>query len=458
MNLGELRTQVKDFGFEDISADELTEALNEAYYEATSAASWPFLEKKANVLLTIDGDAGALTAPGPSGGQVNLRIHGTAKIPLQPITGVQGEIDNIGVARIREVIYGGLYGKRLGYLTHDDFFSFARGGTTNSGGPRYYTVWNSYLWVAPAPREVHSTHSVRYTREVAPLQYAADRPVIPTRFHRVLVHGAVARLAMEDDDLELAAAQRDIFEKKLEDMKTVLMERVDDTRAEVGAATNTLNYLTQELRHFGFSGISDSDATALINDALLDICSRYQWPFLRTETTLTTIAGNPNVSLPADCRKPIMVNVPELGSQVFFEDLSDHRFQVRPSHADGKAAPQRYSLLAGSNGSSFLRLWPVPDRSYQLLLLYERRVPRLTNPDDVVAFPQDHTRAIVLGAAYRAAMRNFADADKGTFTTRVTALKADYDAAVERMRNDLLVEQRDRAASVRITQTDLWDY
>ena len=40
---------------------------------------------------------------------------------------------------------------------------------------------------------------------------------------------------------------------------------------------------------------------------------------------------------------------------------------------------------------------------------------------------------------------------------RIGVFKTEYEQSIERMRNDFLIEQRDRDPVVRITQSDLWD-
>lgn len=432
MNLSDLRSQVKDYGYNDISDAEINAAINVAYLELCGADRWPFLEAGPDS-LTID---------------TTTRYGSLSSLPSA----------NSSSPRVIGVTYNGF---ELGAMSSDDYFAYAHSQSTvnvNQRPPTHFTIYGDKLYITRMA-DTNISVSVRYLKQPAALA-STDSPIFPSRYHQLVVYGAVAVLAGEDDDDGVQSRFRGLLEKGLEQMKTDLLVK-SEGRESFYSNPGSLNFWTTRLHSAGFPKVSVSDTYLLLVDTIMDVCSRYAWPFLRVDTSLTTTPGQAIVSLPSDCVRPLGLYLPAKGSQINYSSLADHRFDFHPSSTDTPGVPERYSIMPAAPGTSVfpqrntrIVLWPAPDAAYSLKLLYERRIfPNVLDPNAALEWPGPGL-LLEAGIIYRAAMR---DPSKES-QARVAPYKQEYEEQIERMRNDYMIEQRDRDPVVRITQTDLWDY
>ena len=432
MNLSELRAQVSQHGYNDISSTEIDAAINVAYLEVSGAATWPFLEEGPSSLAI-----GSVTRNGQ----------------LENLVGSNSSQQARSTTRILGVTYNG---NELGAMSSDDYFAYAHALPTGSSAPTHYTVFANKLYVTPMLTAGVSV-DVRFLKQPAALTNPLDEPIFPSRYHQLVVYGAVALLAGEDDDNEVQSKFRELLDKGLEQMRGDLLVKTEG-RSSFFGAPGSLNFWTDRLHTAGYPKVTAADTALLLTDTIHDVCSRYAWPFLRVEATLTATANQADITLPADCVRPLGMYLYERGNQINYVSLADQRFDHNPSDTDSPGTPERYSIMPGS-GSFPSRvtkavLWPVPDRAYSIKLLYERRItPSLSSPNAPIDWPGPGM-LLELGLLYRAALR---DPSKES-QARLGTLKAEYEQGIERMRNDFLIEQRDRDPVVRITQTDMWDY
>lgn len=434
MNLATIRQQVADHGFNDISTTEIDAAINNAYYEICGASNWPFLEE------------------GPS----SLTIGGTTRYgQLENLVGSNSSLFARSNSRILGVAFNN---QELGALSPDDYFAGPHGLPAGSAVPTHYTVYANKLYVTPMVTGGVSV-DVRFLKQPEALTADSSEPIFPSRYHQLIVFGAVSLLANEDDDDDLLKVNRDLLNGGIEQMKADLMVKTEGRVAPFGTQ-GSIQYWADRLRTAGFPKVTAAEASALLSDTLADVCSRYAWPFLRVETTINATANQRYINLPTDCVRPLGLYLKEKGSQIAYSNLADHNFDHHPSNTDSPGIPERYSLMPADPGTTSypsrntkIALWPVPDRAYALTLLYERRITLPNSFNSAIEWPGPAS-VLELGTAYRAALR---DPSKET-QARVAVLKGEYEQAIERMRNDFLIEQRDRDPVVRITQTDLWDY
>ena len=433
MILSGLRAQVKDYGYADISDGEINAALNVAYLEILGAASWPFLEA------------------GPS----NLSIDpSTKKGALTSITG-----NTTSNVRVVGVSYDD---KELGAMSADDYFAgphaLVQAGSVATYPPTHYTIYGGSIFVTPCVSSSFNI-SVRYLKQAADLDDSSNTtPVFPSRYHQLVVYGAVATLAGEDDDDGIQTRFRELLKTGLEQMRSDLLVK-SEGRAKPYGLTGSINYWTDRVQSAGFPKITKEETAILLGDTISDICSRYAWPFLRVETVVYTVAGAKELILPADCVRPLGLYIPEQSRQVNFSSLADHRYDFHPSSSDTPGIPERYSLMPAAPGSTTfpqrvnrLVLWPAPDRVYGLNLLYERTLVPSISTTAAIEWPGP-SFVLELGLCYRAALRS----SEKEAQARIGVFKTEYEQSIERMRNDFLIEQRDRDPVVRITQSDLWD-
>jgi hypothetical protein len=175
------------YGFE--TDDEMTdarkvEALNETYWDAASRESWPFLET--SVTLTFDGTSGVPTNDPGDIGMVMTALRTSDGWVLEP-------------ARSDDFYEN--YGSNL-TLVQSPFLYYFEGNAT-----KFYPVPSS-----------SDTVLVKYIKVPTELTATSIESAIvfPKRYHRsVLVMGTLARLAVMQDDIDLANGYERLYEKAL---------------------------------------------------------------------------------------------------------------------------------------------------------------------------------------------------------------------------------------------------
>lgn len=189
------------YGFE--TDDEMTdarklEALNETYWDACSREGWPFLEMKEG--FAVDG-AGLIT----------------------PASGTE-------VASVQAVWFS-TSGRVLRPIRLDDLNQSNPTWASLSDNPVYYYFIRDHIYVAPIPAADPGDGQITYLQkpaELAALGTEADI-IIPKQYHRsVLAMGTLSRLAMMQDDPDMAAAYERLYEKALVQMASDLLVRQTD--------------------------------------------------------------------------------------------------------------------------------------------------------------------------------------------------------------------------------------
>ena len=64
-------------------------------------------------------------------------------------------------------------------------------GSTDTGGPNFFTVINQVIMVGPSSNETSSSYLLLYEKRMTPLVADSDVPAIPTQCHYLLVVGAL---------------------------------------------------------------------------------------------------------------------------------------------------------------------------------------------------------------------------------------------------------------------------
>lgn len=181
MNFEQLITRFAAQGFEYLSTAELGEYINDSYLlDICEDEDWPFLEETATGVapLVIEN----LRA-------VEYVVNSTQKNSLVPID-------------------------RRHLIADVDT------DLTTAGTPTYWylTAGNT---VNVYPANTSDKLSVRYWKVPAELSGTAT-PLLPSRFHSLLVDGAVARAYENSDDYELREAKIATFQDRLERMRESL--------------------------------------------------------------------------------------------------------------------------------------------------------------------------------------------------------------------------------------------
>jgi hypothetical protein len=191
------------YGFETddvLTDDRKLEALNEIYWDANSREAWPFLEASATYTFA-----------------------GGSATPVTPAT----DINSV------EAIYRTSDGQRLEPWRRDDFFNNYASALTRAGSPSIYYFEAGALNFYPLPASTDSV-VVKYSKVPPALTLTTLEAsiVFPPKFHRsVLVMGALSKLALAQDDVDMAQAYERLYEKALslmvEDQLSQQTDRTD---------------------------------------------------------------------------------------------------------------------------------------------------------------------------------------------------------------------------------------
>lgn len=171
MNLGDLKTALKYFGFSD--TDPLATWLNAALHEFEDAYPWPFLEAETSVAVVAG--TNTLVLPSNFYKLMSLKIDG--------------------------------YGTRPEYMDLG-FFEDEIEDRTVTGLPTVFTlVGTDSIRLYPTADTAY-TFRIVYRKAVPDLAADIDVPAIPTRHHYTLVKGAaMVGLQAENEEIRARDAQ-----------------------------------------------------------------------------------------------------------------------------------------------------------------------------------------------------------------------------------------------------------
>jgi hypothetical protein len=187
MTLAELTTEFLARGFDYLSTSRAESYLSDAYLvDVCDAEDWPFLE------ASKEGPAPLEIA---DLGHIEEVLDTTQAVKLQPLRrarvtdGIDTEVGTVGTPW-------------LYYVTGGDTVNVYQANTTDNLLVRY--------WKTPERLTSGAT------------------PIIPSRFHSLIVDGAVARAYEDSDDFELAQNAEEKFQRRLQKMREALLETQHD--------------------------------------------------------------------------------------------------------------------------------------------------------------------------------------------------------------------------------------
>lgn len=182
MNLGDLTIEFYHRGFDHVPPTRAKRWLNQSYQEIAAAADWTFLEN--------DGSGAS------------------------PFT----------IADLRKVIavFNSTTSQPLKYVERSwvvaTFGSVSAPATT----PQWY--WVDAGTIVRAFPLAAATLNVRYIKVPVDITAAADTPLLPTRYHELIVEGAVRRAYEDMNRYDLADAVEQARRAAIDDMKRALGE------------------------------------------------------------------------------------------------------------------------------------------------------------------------------------------------------------------------------------------
>ena len=200
MNLTALQTELQARGFDDVTdTTRLNYWINLAYQvDICEAEDWPFL---------------ATTATG------------TAPLTISDLRTVLSVIDSTNAVKLRPMDPSNIT---------DDWDT----RLTTTGSPWLYYVTGTTV-VSVYPANTTSSLSVRYIKVPAALSAGSDTPVIPDRFHYLIVDAAVRRAYRNKDNFEAAQFLDPIVEEGLQKMRDAYLTQQHDAPDDYIAVTHS---------------------------------------------------------------------------------------------------------------------------------------------------------------------------------------------------------------------------
>lgn len=187
MNLGTMRTELQARGVTDLSNSRANQFLNDAYHSLCEMEAWPFLETTAS---------------------------GSAPLTVSDLRAVLYVLDTSNDLQLAP-------GDARDLSYNDPDFA------TTTGSPNSYWIDGSAVKVYPVSTV---TLSVRYLKVPADLSADGDTPVVPTRYHQLIVDLAQVKVLGRDrDNPELVAGLRQEVDRDLAQMRDTLLDRNYDS-------------------------------------------------------------------------------------------------------------------------------------------------------------------------------------------------------------------------------------
>lgn len=197
MNYQQLRTEFINHGFQDLSPTRHDRFLNDTYQEICDLEAWPFLE---------------------------TTTSGNAPLTITDIRAVLSVIDTTSLAPLP-------WRDKRTVRELDPTLAL-------TGSPEcWYLDTATSLKVYPA--NTSDTISVFYLKIPTGLAAAADAPLIPTRYHSLIVEGAAIRAYREMGNEDAALAAQAWYDQRIEHMRNALLVNNYDTAADMSVFGST---------------------------------------------------------------------------------------------------------------------------------------------------------------------------------------------------------------------------
>ena len=197
MDVSDMTSLIDDHGMSDLTTARKVQAINDAYHDICSREAWPFLEAlSASVSITAN----------------------TASVTLPT-----------GNSKIKKWVIPSIYHTLTPERAENIMSRY--GEITSTGVPIYYYFTGdsstAKLYPVPAASYTSTLYYVKYPTDLASSD-VASAVLLPARHHTAIVSGALAKLYVMGDDIELGSYFSQVFENRIQTMKDDLMHRQYD--------------------------------------------------------------------------------------------------------------------------------------------------------------------------------------------------------------------------------------
>jgi len=211
----------------------------------------------------------------------------------------------------------------------------------------------------------------------------------------------------------------------------------------------TVAEIITDIKEHGFTDYTDAQLVSIINDAVWDIDSREQWPYLDTSIDLTFAASSSTASnFPAQFSKVLSVVNASTGV-VLVPEAFDVIRKSYPTALTTTGEPTRYYFI----GTQF-NVYPVPGAATTLKMAYTQWQTELTaaSIETAILLPPRHHRLIVLKSLENIYLKED-DLQTSNFFSNL------FDKRFANMTYDMTMQQFDRPQRIYSVDFDEgWDY
>lgn len=153
----------------------------------------------------------------------------------------------------------------------------------------------------------------------------------------------------------------------------------------------TVAELVSDIKRHGFDDATDASLEFHINDAIWDIDSREQWPYLETTGDINTSAGTATLTMPTQFSKVLSLINTTTGT-VLIPEAFDIIRKAYPNNLTQQGEPLRYYFIGNA-----IHMYPVPGATYAMKLAYIQWQTELTvaSAETAILMPPRHHRIIV---------------------------------------------------------------
>lgn len=211
-----LFTDIKSYGFDDLSNSVLFTHLNQAYQDINTIESWPYLEK--TLVSTFAATTAQFTATTDIK-QVLSLVNTTQQYPLAPI---------------RSDVF---YKDYVTSLTLTGQPALYHTPTVSATAPNGLVI---NVW--PIPPTAGTACQLRYLYIPPTLTLTTDIPVIPERFHRILTFGTLLSLYQMEDDTEASMRMQGLYDRMEQRMRDDLWSQNFDQNDAISDVTGLDNW------------------------------------------------------------------------------------------------------------------------------------------------------------------------------------------------------------------------
>lgn len=126
----------------------------------------------------------------------------------------------------------------------------------------------------------------------------------------------------------------------------------------------------------------------LANEVRLEICQFHNFSWMRQYKQESTVASSQNYSLPSDFKDELRVYVVENNNALELDSV-DTQEVYRRWDTNDTGKPEAFQME-----SDFIRLWPIPDKVYTLLLVYFKYLADLSGSQSDILTTAHHKTLI----------------------------------------------------------------